>query len=121
MSNERKPCLHCGHTDTWPTGEHGRGLTVNKLTCQHCGASGPRAKDGETAEDAWNRRAVTPAQVEAAAKALGVELELRHPDEREYLRNIATVAFRAAGFEVEEIHDMRHILPATISKLKAEA
>lgn len=72
---ELEPCLYCGST---------RG----PAWCPMCHAE-------------WNRRVVTPAQVEAAAKALGAELELRHPDEREYLRNIATVAFRAAGFEVQ--------------------
>ena len=114
MSNERKPCLHCGHTDTWPTGEHGRGLTVNKLTCQNCGASGPRARDGETAEDAWNRRVVTREQVEAAAEALGGHglgcdsgVTLADHPRALYLRraarcaNVATVVFRAAGFEVQ--------------------
>ena len=123
MSEELKPCPHCGHTDTWPTGEHGRGLTVNKLTCQHCGASGPRAKDGETAEDAWNRRTVTREQVEAAARSIADGLFFAHGIDagREHAKDFAIFAFRAAGFDVQELYDLRHILPATISKLKAEA
>ena len=99
MSNERKPCLHCGHTDTWPTGEHGRGLTVNKLTCQNCGASGPRAKDGETAEDAWNRRTVTPEQVEAAASADSAWWD--YDDARMSREALVRHLLRAAGFEVQ--------------------
>ena len=92
MEEKLKPCPCCGSplvSAWWDT-----------VQCDECHAT----ITGDTQEDAiqkWNSRVVTPAQVEAAAKALGVELELRHPDEREYLRNIATVAIRAAGFEVE--------------------
>lgn len=92
MSSELKPCPHCGskRVFAWPS----------LVLCVECCA----VVAGNSREDSsakWNRRTVTREQVEAAAKALGVELELRHPDEREYLRNIATVAFRASGFEVQ--------------------
>lgn len=96
---ELKPCPHCGGIgrEVIRFYEEGAATSVQCQTCKVVTA--PFLHIPQTIA-AWNRRVVTPAQVEAAAKALGVELELRHPDEREYLRNIATVAFRAAGFEV---------------------
>lgn len=86
MSEELKPCAHCGS----------KGAEVVFDTVVLCSGCTAEAQPSD-----WNRRVVTPAQVEAAAKALGVELELSHPEEREYLRNIATVVLRAAGLEVQ--------------------
>ena len=115
MSEELKPCPHCGS----------KGAEVVFDTVVLCSGCTAEAQPSD-----WNRRAVTPAQVKAAAEALrrhglgcdsGVTLA-DHPRAL-YLRraarcaNIATIAFRAAGFEVDEL---RHILPATISKLKTE-
>lgn len=140
MSEELKPCPHCGSKDLMLLTA---GHPVHTLFghCVVCGATGgkstSRTGSGIIGPDAaaesiaaWNRRVVTQEQVEAAAEALrghvlgcdsGVTIA-DHPRAL-YLRraarcaNIATVVFRAAGFEVE---GLRHILPATISKLKTE-
>ena len=115
MSEELKPCPHCGS----------KGAEVVFDTVVLCSGCTAEAQPRD-----WNRRVVTQEQVEAAAEELsrhgfgddtGVTLA-DHPRAL-YLRraarcaNIATIAFRAAGFEVE---GLRNILPATISKLKTE-
>lgn len=102
---ELKPCPFCGS----PLVAAWSGL----VQCDECHAT----IAGDTQEDSvakWNRRVVTQEQVEAAAEALsrhglgcdgGVTLA-DHPRAL-YLRraarcaNIATVVFRAAGFEVQ--------------------
>ena len=125
MEEKLKPCPCCGSplvSAWWDT-----------VQCDECHAT----ITGDTQEDAiqkWNSRVVTPAQVEAAAKALsghgfgcvsGVTLAdhpralfLRREAE---VRRAAIAVLRAAGFEVEVLHDLRHILTATISKIKEEA
>jgi|GEM_PF-7012714 len=102
---ELKPCPCCGSplvSAWWDT-----------VQCDECHAT----IAGDTQEDAiakWNRRVVTPAQVEAAAEALGghgfggdSDVTLADYPRALYLRraarcaNIATIVFRAAGFEVQ--------------------
>lgn len=68
---------------------------------------------------ATNMRLARKEQVEAAARSIADGLFFAHGIDagREHSKDFAIFAFRAAGFEVE---GLRHILPATISKLKTE-
>ena len=104
MSEELKPCPHCGS----------KGAEVVFDTVVLCSGCTAEAQPSD-----WNRRVVTQEQVEAAARSIADGLFFAHGIDagREHSKDFAIFAFRAAGFEVE---GLRHILPATISKLKTE-
>lgn len=103
MSAELKSCPHCGS----------KGAEVVFDTVVLCSGCTAEAQPSD-----WNRRVVTPEQVEAAMEIIGPVL-MPSISAKGYsnLRFAVREAFRAAGFEVE---GLRHILPATISKLKTE-
>lgn len=100
MSDELKPCPHCGS----------KGAEVVFDTVVLCSGCTAEAQPSD-----WNRRVVTQEQVEAAASADSAWWD--YDDARMSREALVRHLLRAAGFEVE---GLRHILPATISKLKTE-
>lgn len=58
------PCPFCG---TKEVSEEGLRIRLNWVECQVCCTYGPRPEEGETAVDAWNRRAAQAAAPKEAA------------------------------------------------------
>lgn len=94
MSEELKPCGSCGSAEA----EIGIiGGATFWVECSACGACSSSHDDEYDAIAAWNRRVVTPAQVEALASFLWME---QGSPPQAYI-NQAQACLRAAGFEVE--------------------
>jgi Lar family restriction alleviation protein len=63
-----KPCPFCGATDRvipWESPNWDYSIYMWEVWCKNCSAEGPRKETEAEAIEAWNRRAVPVAEVEA--------------------------------------------------------